>query len=183
LFVAGLTAILCDAVGFGVLMIIRIGVIQELALMASIGVGVLIFTNLVLLPILLGYTGVSGKAAERSLKAEMCDLSGECKHFMWRFLDLFTNRKWAIVAIVLAVVLGTTAFVIRGHLQIGDLDPGAPELRPDSRYNRDNAFIVANYASSSDVFVVMVKTPEYLCTIQHPCEGRRPGVGVEQPGS
>ncbi len=161
---AGLTALLCDAVGFAVLMIIRIGVIQELALMASIGVGVLIFTNLVLLPILLGYTGVNSKAAERSLKAEMCDLSGESKHFMWRFLDLFTHRKWAIVAIVLAAILGTTAFVIRSHLQIGDLDPGAPELRPDSRYNRDNAFIVANYASSSDIFVVMVKTPEYLCT-------------------
>jgi hypothetical protein len=145
-------------------MIIRIGVIQELALMASIGVGVLIFTNLVLLPVLLSYTGVSGKAAERSLKAEMCDLSGECKHFMWRFLDLFTHRKWASVAIVLAVVLSTAAFVVRGHLQIGDLDPGAPELRPDSRYNRDNAFIVGNYASSSDILVVMVKTPDNLCT-------------------
>lgn len=164
LFVAGLTALLCDAVGFAVLMVIRIGVIQELALMASIGVGVLIFTNLVLLPILLSYSGVSGKAAERSLKAEMCDLSGECKHFLWRFLDLFTHRKWAITVIVLAAVLGTTAFVIRTHLQIGDLDPGAPELRPDSRYNRDNAFVVGNYASSSDIMVVMVKTSEYLCT-------------------
>jgi hypothetical protein len=164
LFVAGLTALLCDAVGFGVLMIIRIGVIQELAIMASIGVGVLIFTNLVLLPILLSYTGVSSQAAERSLKAEMCDLSGECKHFMWRFLDLFTHRKWATIAILAAVILSAAAFVVRGHLQIGDLDPGAPELRPDSRYNRDNAFIVGNYASSSDIFVVMVKTPENLCT-------------------
>jgi hypothetical protein len=164
LFVAGLTAILSDAAGFAVLMIIPIGVIQELALMASIGVAVLILTNLVLLPILLSYTGVSSKAAERSLKAEMCDLSGECKHFMWRFLDQFTHRKWATVAIVLAVALSTAAIVVRGHLQIGDLDPGAPELRPDSRYNRDNAFIVANYASSSDIFVVMVKTPDNLCT-------------------
>ena len=164
LFVAGLTALLCDAVGFAVLMVIRIGVIQELALMASIGVGVLIFTNLVLLPILLGYTGVNSEAAERSLKAEIADLSGERKHFMWRFLDLFTHRKWAITVIVLAAVLTTTACLIRSHLQIGDLDPGAPELRPDSRYNRDNAFMVGNYAASSDILVVMVKTPENLCT-------------------
>ncbi len=164
LFVAGLTAILSDAAGFAVLMIIPIGVIQELALMASLGVTVLIFTNLILLPILLSYAGVSAKAAERNLKAEMSDLSGERKHYLWRFLDLFTHRKWATVAIVLAFALSATAFFIRGNLQIGDLDPGAPELRPDSRYNQDNAFIVANYASSSDIFVVMVKTPEYLCT-------------------
>ncbi|MEP6874789.1 MAG: MMPL family transporter, partial [Burkholderiales bacterium] len=50
LFVAGLTALLCDAVGFAVLMLIKIQVIQDLAAVASIGVAVLIFTNLVLLP-------------------------------------------------------------------------------------------------------------------------------------
>ena len=40
-------------------MVIDIQVIQDLALTASIGVAVLIFTNLILLPILLSYTGVS----------------------------------------------------------------------------------------------------------------------------
>jgi hypothetical protein len=34
----------------------------------------------------------------------------------------------------------------------------APELRPDSRYNRDNAFVTANYSLSSDAFAVIVKT-------------------------
>src|SRR6185369_4866693 len=67
LFVAGLTALLCDAVGFAVLALIQIRVIQELAAVASIGVAMLIFTNLVLLPILLSYLGVSPKAAARSL--------------------------------------------------------------------------------------------------------------------
>ena len=53
LFLAGLTALLADAVGFGVLMVIDIPVIKELELTASIGVAVLIFTNLLLLPVLL----------------------------------------------------------------------------------------------------------------------------------
>jgi predicted RND superfamily exporter protein len=51
LFAAGLTALLCDAVGFAVLMVIQIRVIQDLAITASIGVAVLIFTNLILLPV------------------------------------------------------------------------------------------------------------------------------------
>ena len=50
---AGITALLADAVGFAVLMVIDIRVIQDLAITASIGVAGLIITNLVLLPILL----------------------------------------------------------------------------------------------------------------------------------
>src|SRR5271155_581702 len=59
LFMTGLIALLCDTVGFAVLVIIKIPVIQELAIVASLGVTVLIFTNLILLPVLLSFTGVS----------------------------------------------------------------------------------------------------------------------------
>ncbi|MBW7902912.1 MAG: RND family transporter [Rhodocyclaceae bacterium] len=165
LFLAGLTALLADAVGFAVLMIIDIPVIKDLAITASMGVGTLIFTNLVLLPVFLSYTGVSAAAAKRSLKEECADREDRAhrKHPLWAFLDLFTRRKWATVAVVVSMILGGFGFVVSLQLKVGDLDPGAPELRPDSRYNRDNAFMVANYAASSDVFVVMVRTPEFQC--------------------
>ena len=165
LFLAGLTALLADAVGFAVLMVIDIQVIQELAVTASIGVAVLIFTNLVLLPILLSYTGVSPVAATRSLKAELMEANDaeHRKHPFWAFLDLFTQRKWATIAVAVGLVMGAVGLAVSFQLKIGDTDPGAPELRPDSRYNRDNAFMTANYAASSDVYVVMVKTPQYAC--------------------
>jgi predicted RND superfamily exporter protein len=165
LILAGVTALLADAVGFAVLMVIQIQVIQDLAITASIGVAVLIFTNLLLLPILLSYTGVSADAAKRSLKAELAEAAdaGHAKHPFWAFLDLFTQRKWASIAIAVSLVLGIFGLVTSFQLKIGDTDQGAPELRPDSRYNRDNAFMVANYAASSDVYIVMVKTPQYHC--------------------
>ncbi|WP_342621032.1 MMPL family transporter [Rhodoferax sp. GW822-FHT02A01] len=163
LFLAGMTALLCDAVGFGVLMIIKIGVIQDLAVIASIGVAVLIFTNLILLPVLLSYTGVSASAAARTLQAEQLDASG-AKHWMWEMLDRFTARQWASGAVVVSALLALLGYAVSQHLQVGDLDPGAPELRADSRYNRDNAFMVKSYAASSDILVVMVKTPEDQCT-------------------
>ena len=62
-----------------------------------------------------------------------------------------------------SLVLGIIGLMVSTHLKIGDTDPGAPELRADSRYNRDNAFMVDNYAASSDVFIIMVKTPQYAC--------------------
>lgn len=165
LFLAGLTALLADAVGFAVLMVIDIQVIQDLAITASIGVAVLIFTNLVLLPILLSYTGVSPIAAQRSLKAELMEADDPLhrKHPFWAFLDLFTRRGWATFAVALGVVFGVVGLTFSFQLKIGDTDPGAPELRADSRYNQDNAFMVANYAASSDVYIVMVKTPQYAC--------------------
>lgn len=163
LFLAGLTALLCDAVGFAVLMLIKIKVIQDLALIASIGVAVLIFTNLILLPILLSYLGVSQTAAVRSLKDERADVEGRARHVFWRALDLFTQRRWATGALIVAALLGGAGFIVSQGLKIGDLDPGAPELRPDSRYNQDNAFIAGHYGASSDVFAVMVKTPEGGC--------------------
>jgi uncharacterized protein len=165
LFLAGMTALLADAVGFAVLMVIDIQVIQDLAITASIGVAVLIFTNLVLLPILLSYTGVSPEAARRSLLAETQEAAdgSHSKHPFWAFLDLFTQRKWATIAVLVGTAMGIAGLVVSFQLKIGDTDPGAPELRPDSRYNRDNAYIVANYAASSDVYIVMVKTPQYAC--------------------
>jgi predicted RND superfamily exporter protein len=50
------------------------------------------------------------------------------------------------------------------NLKIGDLDQGAPELHPDSRYNLDNDFVIRNYSTSSDVLVVMVKTGPERCS-------------------
>jgi hypothetical protein len=164
LIVAGLTALLCDAVGFAVLTVIRIPAIQDLALIASIGVAVLIFTNLVLLPVLLSYVGVSARAAQRSLRAEAADASGTASPWLWRQLERFTQRGPALAAIAVGVALGTIGYAASLKLQIGDLDPGAPELRADSRYNRDNAFIVREYAASTDIFTVMVSTPEDQCT-------------------
>lgn len=164
LFLAGLTALLCDAVGFAVLMIIKIQVIQDLAVIASLGVAVLIFTNLILLPVLLSYIGVSPKAARRSLRGEEAEACGAQKHVVWRFLDLFTSKRWATVCVIVAALMACGGYAVSLKLKVGDLDAGAPELRPDSRYNRDNGFITQHYGASSDVFAVMVKTAAGECS-------------------
>ncbi|RFO96708.1 RND transporter [Rhodoferax lacus] len=165
LILAGLTALLADAVGFLVLMVIDIRVIQDLAVTASIGMAALIFTNLVLLPMLLSFTGVSARAAQRSLQAEAAE-GGDApeKHKLWALLDHFTQRTWAGVALAAALLLGLGGFAVSTQLKIGDLDPGAAELRQDSRYNLDNAFMSRNYAASSDIFVAMVKTAPTQCS-------------------
>jgi predicted RND superfamily exporter protein len=163
LFVAGFTALVCDAVGFAVLMTIQIQAIRELAIAASLGVAILIFTNLILLPVLLSYVGVSPRAAKRSLAAEENAAEGGDKHPIWAMLDLFTQRRYAVIAILAAVAITIGGFAVGRHVQVGDIAPGAPELRGDSVYNQDNAYFVSHYAASSDVFVVMAKTAPGMC--------------------
>ncbi|MGH8380753.1 efflux RND transporter permease subunit [Pseudomonas sp.] len=163
LFVAGVTALLADAVGFAVLMLIDIPVIQDLAITASIGVAVLIFTSLLLMPVALSYVGVGRKAAERALRID--SRAAEHRGFgkLWDLLDRFTTRKWATAALLMAAILGAGGFALSMQLKIGDLDSGAPELHADSRYNRDNAYITGHYALSSDTFAVMIKTAPEGC--------------------
>ncbi len=159
LFVAGFTALVCDAVGFAVLLTVRIQAIHELAIVASLGVAILIFTNLIFLPTMLSYVGVTPKAAARSLAAE----TGTKKHAFWAGLDLFTQRRYAAAAIIGALCLCGVGVYFGHNVQVGDLGPGAPELRANSVYNQDNAYFVSHYAASSDVFGVMVTTPSYQC--------------------
>ncbi len=163
LFLAGLTALLADAVGFAVLMAINIAVIRELALTASLGVAVLIFTNLILLPVLLSYVGVSDAAAARALQAESDAARDKGFDRLFALLGRFTERRWATAAVVASAMLLVLGYAVSTQLKIGDLESGAPELRADSRYNRDNAYITGNYTLSSDTFAVIVKTEKEGC--------------------
>ena len=159
LFLPGMIAILVDAVGFITLLVIDIGVIRELAIGASIGVAVIVFTNLILLPVAISYIGISKKAVDRSKRE-----AGREQPF-WRLLSNFAHPRVAGISVAIALVVGVSGFWYQKHnLQIGDLDQGAPELRPDSRYNQHNSFIISNYSTSSDVLVVMVKTPNEGCS-------------------
>ncbi|MFA5677238.1 MAG: MMPL family transporter [Pseudomonas sp.] len=150
----GLIALITDMFGFAVLLVIDIPVIRDLGLTASIGVFVLIITNLVLLTVMLSYLGVGGKAAARAVAAE----TSQAQPAWQKYFVRFTERRHAVALLSVMALLTLAGLHIRQDLKVGDLDAGAPELRPDSRYNLDNAFITENYGLSSDQFVVIVKT-------------------------
>lgn len=157
LYIAGLTALVSDAIGFTTLMVIDIAVIQELAIAASIGVAVVVLTNLGLLPIIMSYGGISERGRAYSERVRNQD------HPVLTMFERFSEPKWAYSALVVALI-GLSWGLIQGqNMKIGDLDAGAPELRPDSRYNLDNQFIVDNYSSSTDIFVVMAATEPSQC--------------------
>lgn len=158
LFIPGSIALLCDVVGFTTLLIIKIGVIQELAISASIGVAVIIVTKMFVLPVLMSYFGLSAKGLEHH-KAGMRPE----KQRVSRLFANVTKRRVALAVVIVGGVTLITAQIISKDLKVGDLDPGAPELRADSRYNKDVAYLTQHYSSSPDVFAVIVKTKVDQC--------------------
>lgn len=157
LYVPGMLALMSDAIGFLTLLFIDIGVIQELAISASVGVAMIIITNLVLLPVMMSYTGISQSGINN---AEAARKSGSV---IWKLLSAFATPKGAFFPIIIAILMAVAGAYVSKDLAIGDLDKGAPELRADSRYNIDNDFMVSNYSTSSDLLVVMVETPKEQC--------------------
>ncbi|AZT85483.1 RND family transporter [Marinobacter sp. NP-4(2019)] len=159
LYVAGLTALISDGIGFATLMVIDIQVIRDLAVAASLGVAVIILTNLVLLPLLMSFVGVSRSSIERQERVEH-----KPRHPLWDRIVAFTDPRVALIAVLVAAAGMGYGIWKQQDLKIGDLDAGAPELRPDSRYNQDIAFFGENYSTSTDLFVVMVDTPAQKCS-------------------
>ena len=163
LYVPGMVALVSDAIGFLTLYIIDVGVIRELAMAASIGVAVIIITNLIVVPMVLSYLGVSG-ASVRKIQA------GEKKeHPLAGLFARFTRKPLAALSIVIAVAGYGVGIYMSQDLKIGDLDKGAPELWPDPceemdcprgyepkpryRYNHDVNFLVSNYSVLSLIHI------------------------------
>ena len=66
-------------------------------------------------------------------------------HPIWRAISNFAHPMVAPISVVIAVVALAGGVWYGQNLKIGDLDQGAPELHPDSRYNLDNDFVIRNY--------------------------------------
>lgn len=173
LCVPGMVALVSDAIGFLTLYMIDVGVIRELAMAASIGVAVIIISNLVVVPLVLSYLGVSGASVRKIQAGEKKD------HPLAGLFARFTRTPLAALSIAVAVAGYGAGIYLSQDLKIGDLDKGAPELWPDPcedmdcprgyepkpryRYNHDVNFLVSNYSVSADVLVVMGKTPVESC--------------------
>ncbi|RBW50140.1 efflux RND transporter permease subunit [Marinobacter sp. F3R11] len=158
LYIPGMLALISDAFGFLTLFFIEIDVIRDLAVAAGLGVAFVIITNLILHVLIMSYLGIS-KGGIRHVQNH-----GEKQDRKWRLMSYFAHPGIAPVSLLIAVVgLGLGLYYKQG-LKVGDLDQGAPELRADSRYNLDNAYIIDNYSTSADVLVVMVETPVEQCT-------------------
>jgi len=184
LLLPGMVALATCLAGFGTLYIIPIGMIRELAITASIGVGLKIVSNLVMLPLLASYLAPSGEYA-RKVQEAMAS-----RERIWPYIAQIALPRNAFKMIGLCVILGLVGGYIshgvkflepfavenpKGFLQtlttnayrgiqIGDVQKaGAAELRANSAYNMDSEYIVDNFNLGLNVLTSVIETPEGAC--------------------
>ncbi len=153
----GGVALVTDTIGFLTMLIIPIETIRELALTASLGVGLIILTNLILLPLLLSYVRLS-PAYQAHLAARKIRTDA-----LWHRLCVIMRPRPSIIILVVATILGFTAWGISKNIRVGDTHHGVPELRQDSRYNTDSHLITDKFSIGVDVVSVIVETVPNGC--------------------
>ncbi|MBV6423277.1 MAG: hypothetical protein NAOJABEB_01067 [Steroidobacteraceae bacterium] len=157
LFQPAIVALLADLVGFVTILMIPVQVIREMAVTASIGVAIVILTDLVLLPVLVCHVKFGPRYRER-VEQRQARLAR-----WWHGLARITRRGPAAAIIAFAIVLAVAGAWKGRETPIGDTQAGVPELRPDSRYNIDSDIITRKFSIGVDVFTVIVAAKTPVC--------------------
>jgi predicted RND superfamily exporter protein len=157
LLMPAVIALLADLVGFVTILLIPVQVIREMAITASIGVAIVILTDLVLLPVLVSYVhfdpGYRGRVERRQRQLAS----------LWRGMSGLAERGPALVIIAIAALLAAGGWWKGRETPIGDTQAGVPELRANSRYNRDNDVITTKFSIGVDILTAIIESQQPLC--------------------
>ncbi len=159
LAIPGTTALITDLAGFLTILLIPIDIIREMAINASFGMAAIIVTNKILMPIWLTYTHV--KNVEEFVRKQ--EAREAALNPIFRAMTVVTRPvPAAVVIIAVALLYGWASWKGEGILY-GDSQAGVPELRPESRYNKDTEAVVNNFAIGTDILKVIAETDPEAC--------------------
>lgn len=152
LLIPGTLALVTAFVSFVTLVMIPIPMVRELAITASLGVAFKIITNLVMLPVAASFFNVSKAYADRAM------LKREARSGWLRTLARVAEPRNAAVCLLVVGAIFAVA-VVEGHGRVvGTTQPGAPELRPEARFNRDAVSISNNFDTGLDWLTVVFES-------------------------
>ncbi len=160
LLIPGTLALITAFVSFITLLLIPIPMIHELAITASIGVGFKIFTNLVMLPVAASFLQFSPHYAREAL------LKRERRSNWLKVLARLAEPRQARWVVLAGLAVFVLAFWQSQGRHIGSLEPGAPELRADARFNRDALAITEHFNVGLDWLTVVFTAPANSCDHQ-----------------
>lgn len=160
LLAPGIIALLSDTIGFATIYFIDIRIIQELAITATIGVALIIITNLILLPILL--STINTQNLGDFCKKVRLKKSQDSK--FWRAIAGFAKNPLAALSVLVLIGLFGFGYIKSQDMKIGDSQAGVPELRPDARYNTDAKTISSQFSLGVDMISVIAESSANACT-------------------
>ena len=159
LAIYGTMAIMTDVFGFATIWLIPIDIIREMSINACLGMLAIIITNKVMMPIWLTWVNIGDlEAFAKKQEARDAIFDG-----MWKQTAKMVRPTPAVAALVISGLLLGWSLWKGKDLTVGDSQAGVPELRPDSRYNKDTAAVVGNFKLGTDIFKVIAETDPEGC--------------------
>ncbi len=157
LLIPGVLALVTAFVSFITLILIPIPMVRELAITASLGVFFKITTNLAMLPIAASYFTFSKEYADKAMMKRD-------KRARWlRTLARVAEPRNAAIVIALTTAVFAVSVWQSSDRVIGTLQPGAPELRAEARFNRDAVAISEAYDTGLDWLTVVFEAAPESC--------------------
>lgn len=155
LLAPGLLGILTDAAGIFIIIVAPIPLLTKLALIGAFWVLSIIFSVLILNPVLLSFLPPPSRASTQFLFVEDSLLN----RFLVRVaVATFSRAKWVTVAVT-AAVLVWASFAAR-NLTVGDAHEGTSLLWPDSQFNRDIRHINRHFPGVNPLYVIVEGSQE-----------------------
>jgi predicted RND superfamily exporter protein len=164
LLVPGAVALIAGCIGFATILMIPIRIIFELAITATVGVAITIFTDLILLPVLLSYTRLRNMDRKREYRLRQLTRFDR----IWALMAKFSKPAPAAIIILFGAVMWFFAETAGDKVMIGDAQEGVAELRPEARYNQDARAITQKFALGVDIINVIAEARPDACTLSYP---------------
>jgi uncharacterized protein len=157
LLIPGALALITAFVSFITLLLIPIPMIRELAITAALGVAFKIVTNLIMLPVAASCFNFSQAYASKVMIKR-------AQRARWlSVLSRVAEPRAAMVTMLLVMAVFVTAAWQSRDRVVGTLQPGAPELRPEARFNRDAVAIASDFDLGLDWLSVVIEAPPASC--------------------
>ncbi|MGB0956072.1 MAG: efflux RND transporter permease subunit [Panacagrimonas sp.] len=166
LVIPGITALITNFIGFGTLLLIPIGIVQEMAINACFGLIAVVVCKKFLLPCLLSYAPIRNPEKFRRHQHRRDRMLDP----VWHLASAGILKRTAVLVLLGTGVAWGVSHHINRNLAIGELHPGTPELHTDSTYNVDTDAIVNNFSIGVDVLKIIAETQADAC-IDHSVVG------------
>ena len=153
LMAPGVMALVTDAIGFLTILFVPIGMINDLAITACIGVACIIVTNILFMTLVLSFfPNLKPVQLEREPEKQIETYTGR----VLGWVAGLTYGKNAYRMAALSVFFLMVGFFTARTMTVGDVNPGEPLLWEDSTYNKDAAKLMRDYMFGIDWLSIVV---------------------------
>jgi predicted RND superfamily exporter protein len=155
MFAPGVTGIVTDALGIGLIAIAAIPILQNIAIACAFWSVATIILALLFTPLVLSYIKPSKRlmAQVEALKEKKATPGMLDRLLSWLGIWITGNGKWAVVTA--NVILIAVGIQYASSLHVGDFFPGSSILWPWHRYNKDAMRITTSMPLLNPLYVVM----------------------------